>query len=213
MKEKQNHVCFLCILLVFATKGFVTTGQEKDSLFLRGNSLEEEAALFTDKALKDGVISVEKRDSLMAIISSTEYAELDLKINLLQSVIDSIDSDYDASIKMADDYAVGQYMYRRSMLPERLSVPGDYISPEEARQLIIQRTSVSVARSMTETFKMEELMGWQKWMRKHGLSLFGNQAVYEGKAIPQMGGLYYITVPGGAPSEDKYGPDKFPKQR
>ena len=60
---------------------------------------------------------------------------------------------------------------------------------------------------------MEELMGWQKWMRKHGLSLFGNQAVYEGKAIPQMGGLYYITVPGGAPSEDKYGPDKFPKQR
>lgn len=213
MKEKQNHICFLCILFLFATEGFVAKGQEKDSLYLRGDSLEKEAALFTDKALNDGVISTGKRDSLMAMISSSGNAELDLRIKLLQSVIDSIDSDYEASIKAADDYAVGLYMYRKSMQPERLSAPGDYISPEESRELIRQRTAVSVSQSMAETFKAGELMGWQKWMRRHGLNLFGNQAVYEGKAIPQMGGLYYITVPGGAPSEDRYGPDKFPKQR
>lgn len=213
MKEKRSHICFFCILLLVAAKGFVISGQEKDSLYVRGNSLKEEASLFTEKALKDGVISTEKRDSLLAIISSSGYAEMGLRINLLQSVIDSIDSDYEASIKAADDYAVGQYMYKKSMLPERLSVPGDYISPEESRELIKQRTAVSVSQSMAETFKMEDLLGWQKWMRKHGLNLLGNQAVYEGKAIPQMGGLYYITVPGDAPSENRYSPDKFPKQR
>lgn len=183
---------------------------EPDSTAIRAELLRSEALTLTEKATKQGVISEKKKDSLFLEINRLAAIEPDVSINSLESFIRKLDDEYDAYMRIADRSAEAIIERYEWMFHKPLTLPSDYIDPREAIMRNNEYTASVVLKSIMDNLNAERLWGWQRWLQRNGFYLLGNAGVYSGKLIPQMGGLYYITVPGGAPPpENPYTSGKF----
>ena len=168
-----------------------------DSLKTRDERLMAETNLFIDNALRDGIIDWHAADSLHVLTGLA--AEDRVNIGVLKGIMDDLDSLYDASIRTVNEYADQSMVFYKGMLPSILSVPDDYLSPEERRHKEEMEAARRVKESMASTFKAEEMSPFLKWVSRIGKVAFRNDYGLSGKAIPQKGGLYYIYIPAGQP--------------
>lgn len=183
---------------------------EPDSTAIRAELLRGEALTLTEKATKQGVISEKKKDSLFLEINRLAAIEPDVSINSLESFIRKLDDEYDAYMRIADKSAEAIIERYEWLFHKPLTLPSDYIDPREAIMRNNEYTASVVLKSIMDNLNAERLWGWQRWLQRNGFYLFGNAGVYSGKLIPQMGGLYYISVPGGAPPpENPYTSGRF----
>lgn len=183
---------------------------EPDSTAIRAELLRGEALTLTEKATKQGVISSRQKDSLVLEINRLAAIEPDVSINSLESFIRKLDDEYDAYMRIADKSAEAIIERYEWMFHKPLTLPSDYIDPREAIMRNNEYTASVVLKSIMDNLNAERLWGWQRWLQRNGFYLFGNAGVYSGKLIPQMGGLYYISVPGGAPPpENPYTSERF----
>ena len=93
-----------------------------------------------------------------------------------------------------------------SMLPEVLDEPEGYISPQERRRASEMAAVANVAIDVEEMMKHVKPLPMKPWLRVTLRLLFGigvNQRPerWDYKPVPQMGGLYYIIMPGGQPDD------------
>lgn len=183
---------------------------EPDSIAIRTELLRNEALALTEKATKQGVISGKQKDSLILEINRLAAVEPDAGINSLESFIRQLDDEYDTYMRIADKSAEAIIERYEWLFHKPLTLPSDYIDPREAIMRNNEYTASVVLKSIMDNLNAERLWGWQRWLQRNGFYLFGNAGVYSGKLIPQMGGLYYIPVPGGAPSpENPYTSGRF----
>lgn len=92
------------------------------------------------------------------------------------------------------------------MLPDRLYEPEDYVSPEEERLAMEQAAIAGASIDMTELLKYVKPLPMKPWLMTALRLLFGNgvsqrPARWDQIRVPQMGGLYYIVMPGGQPDD------------
>ena len=188
------------LLLAFTT----LTAQTADSLSRKEALLRKEALTLADKALNDKVVTKPQYDSLLTMITALSGPEVDIRIDGLRAIIDKIDSDYDASMRLANSYVSEVLTFGDSPLPAVLDIPDEYVSPEERRRVIelvaTMNVKHAVAVNMTDYAK---LWRWQKWMVNNHLGYVQNK-IYSGEWKVQKGGGL-VAVPKGAPAPSRVG--------
>lgn len=159
-----------------------------------------------ERAVRDKVISKEEHMEMVSFVRDSLPEGTDLKIRALEQIRNELDEQYAEMVrnsqKMFDEAAfIGE-----SMLPEVLDEPEDYISPQERRRASEMAAVANVAIDVEEMMKHVKPLPMKPWLRVTLRLLFGigvNQRPerWDYKPVPQMGGLYYIIMPGGQPDD------------
>lgn len=159
-----------------------------------------------ERAVRDKVISKEEHMEMVSFVRDSLPEGTDLKIRALEQIRNELDEQYAEmvrnSLKMFDEAAfIGE-----SMLPEVLDEPEGYISPQERRRASEMAAVANVAIDVEEMMKHVKPLPMKPWLRVTLRLLFGigvNQRPerWDYKPVPQMGGLYYIIMPGGQPDD------------
>lgn len=188
----------LCTILSSALQ----TASTDDSLSVSFNQREKEALVLVEKAEKEHIISKHCKDSLILVINSMpgETKEEDGK---LQSLVADLEDKWDKTMRIIDNSAIATVERFRWLYNEKLPIPEDYLDPKELEKMNGERATASLINALSSSFNYQKLWKWQIWLDRvtnGGFCLFGNMDVYNGRKIPQMGGLYYISVPSGKPA-------------
>lgn len=159
-----------------------------------------------ERAVRDKVISKEEHMEMVSFVRDSLPEGTDLKIRALEQIRNELDEQYAEMVrnsqKMFDEAAfIGE-----SMLPEVLDEPEGYISPQERRRASEMAAVANVAIDVEEMMKHIKPLPMKPWLRVTLRLLFGigvNQRPerWDYKPVPQMGGLYYINMPGGQPDD------------
>lgn len=159
-----------------------------------------------ERAVRDKVISKEEHMEMVSFVRDSLPEGTDLKIRALEQIRNELDEQYAEMVrnsqKMFDEAAfIGE-----SMLPEVLDEPEDYISLQERRRASEMAAVANVAIDVEEMMKHVKPLPMKPWLRVTLRLLFGigvNQRPerWDYKPVPQMGGLYYIIMPGGQPDD------------
>lgn len=159
-----------------------------------------------ERAVRDKVISKEEHMEIVSFVRDSLPEGTDLKIRALEQIRNELDEQYAEMVrnsqKMFDEAAfIGE-----SMLPEVLDEPEGYISPQERRRASEMAAVANVAIDVEEMMKHVKPLPMKPWLRVTLRLLFGigvNQRPerWDYKPVPQMGGLYYIIMPGGQPDD------------
>lgn len=159
-----------------------------------------------ERAVRDKVISKEEHMEMVSFVRDSLPEGTDLKIRALEQIRNELDEQYAEMVrnsqKMFDEAAfIGE-----SMLPEVLDEPEGYISPQERRRASEMAAVANVAIDVEEMMKHIKPLPMKPWLRVTLRLLFGigvNQRPerWDYKPVPQMGGLYYIIMPGGQPDD------------
>lgn len=159
-----------------------------------------------ERAVRDKVISKEEHMEMVSFVRDSLPEGTDLKIRALEQIRNELDEQYAEMVrnsqKMFDEAAfIGE-----SMLPEVLDEPEEYISPQERRRASEMAAVANVAIDVEEMMKHVKPLPMKPWLRVTLRLLFGigvNQRPerWDYKPVPQMGGLYYIIMPGGQPDD------------
>lgn len=159
-----------------------------------------------ERAVRDKVISKEEHMEMVSFVRDSLPEGTDLKIRALEQIRNELDEQYAEMVrnsqKMFDEAAfIGE-----SMLPEVLDEPEGYISPQERRRASEMAAVANVAIDVEEMMKHVKPLPMKPWLRVTLRLLFGigvNQRPerWDYKPVPQMGGLYYINMPGGQPDD------------
>ena len=159
-----------------------------------------------ERAVRDKVISKEEHIEMVSFVRDSLPEGTDLKIRALEQIRNELDEQYAEMVrnsqKMFDEAAfIGE-----SMLPEVLDEPEGYISPQERRRASEMAAVANVAIDVEEMMKHVKPLPMKPWLRVTLRLLFGigvNQRPerWDYKPVPQMGGLYYIIMPGGQPDD------------
>lgn len=155
-----------------------------------------------ERAVRDKVISKKEHMEMVSFVRDSLPEGTDLKIRALEQIRNELDEQYAEMVrnsqKMFDEAAfIGE-----SMLPEVLDEPEGYISPQERRRASEMAAVANVAIDVEEMMKHIKPLPMKPWLRVTLRLLFGigvNQRPerWDYKPVPQMGGLYYIIMPGG----------------
>lgn len=155
-----------------------------------------------ERAVRDNVISSEENEGIMDFIRDSLPEGKRIRVRTLEKIRDELDEQYAEAIrrsqKLLED-AVGQ-----GILPGLLHEPEGYMSPEEKRR---QNENMAVANSaidMKELMKYVKPLPMKPWLLTTLRLLFGNgvsqrPARWDQIVVPQMGRVYDIILPGGAP--------------
>lgn len=154
----------------------------KDSLKTRERLLRQENFRYIQMAQRDNVISSIQADSLRNITANASESGINNAIDILFKVREFIDVNYGKMMK-AVNYPIlnDHYRYASSMLPSRLEIPADYVSPDEREERNQILAMEQMAASIAADFEDEKLPAWQLWWRKHLRMFFGNMAWFKGK--------------------------------
>lgn len=168
-------------------------GQSTDSLVLRKQILMQENNQYIKIARRDNILSEAQADSLQRINANTIEKPIDISLNILFQIRGSIDNKYEEQIKKISAPVLdGYYSAPHSMLPSKLGIPANYISPEE-REAERQKIAMEqLAESMAMDFEKEELPKWQIWWHKHIRLFFGSMAWFKGEMTYVNGQEVYL---------------------
>ena len=159
-----------------------------------------------ERAVRDKVISKEEHMEMVSFVRDSLPEGTDLKIRALEQIRNELDEQYAEMVrnsqKMFDEAAfIGE-----SMLPDALDEPEDYISPQERRRASQMAAVANAAIDADEMMKHIKPLPMKPWLRVILRMLFGNGVSqrpqrWDYTYVPQMGGLYYIIMPGGQPDD------------
>lgn len=178
-------------LLLLETESLAQT---TDSLKTRPQMLAHENDRYIRMALKDGVISTGQSDSLRRVNASANEKPLQVMTHIVSQVRDFLDAQYEQLMKIVNDPVLEEHYYSASsMLPSKLGLPKDYVSPEEREYARQKLAMEQLAESLANDFEKEKLPKWQIWWYRHIRVFFGNRAWFNGKVTYING--HEVAVP------------------
>ncbi len=180
------------------------SAQEDSTEQNREHILIDDINRLGERAVRDNVISEDERKDIMGFVRDSLPEGTNLKIRALEQIRNELDDQYEEMIRNADKLLDEADFIGNHMLPEILYVPDDYVSPEEKRRQIEQAAVSAAGRNMKEILKYVKPLPMNPWLRTILRLIFGgsvNQRPerWDQTIVPQMGGLYNITLPGRIP--------------
>lgn len=159
-----------------------------------------------ERAVRDKVISKEEHMEMVSFVRDSLPEGTDLKIRALEQIRNELDEQYAEMVRNSQKMFDEAGFIGESMLPEVLDEPEGYISPQERRRASEMAAVANVAIDVEEMMKHVKPLPMKPWLRVTLRLLFGigvNQRPerWDYKPVPQMGGLYYIIMPGGQPDD------------
>ena len=159
-----------------------------------------------ERAVRDKVISKEEHIEMVSFVRDSLPEGTDLKIRALEQIRNELDEQYAEMVRNSQKMFDEAGFIGESMLPEVLDEPEGYISPQERRRASEMAAVANVAIDVEEMMKHVMPLPMKPWLRVTLRLLFGigvNQRPerWDYKPVPQMGGLYYIIMPGGQPDD------------
>ena len=178
------------------------SAQESD----REQVLADDINRLGERALRDRVISDEEHTQMLCFVRDSLPEGTDLKVRALEQIRDELDEKYSEKVHQAQKLLDEMGYLSRQMLPERLYVPEDYVSPEEERLAMEQAAIAGVGINMKELLKYVKPLPMKPWLMTTLRLLFGRGVSqrpqrWDYTVVPQMGGVYDIIMPGGRPDD------------
>ena len=176
------------------------SAQESD----REQVLADDIYRLGQRALRDRIISKEEHAQMLCFVRDSLPEGTDLKVRALEQIRDELDEKYAEQVRQAQKLLDEMGYLGRQMLPDRLDIPEDYVSPEEERLAMEQAAIAGVGINMKELLKYVKPLPMKPWLMTTLRLLFGRGVSqrpqrWDYTVVPQMGGVYDIIMPGGRP--------------
>ena len=158
------------------------------------------------RALRDRIISDEEHAQMLCFVRDSLPEGTDLKVRALEQIRDELDEKYAEQVRQAQKLLDEMGYLGRQMLPDRLDIPEDYVSPEEERLAMEQAAIAGVGINMKELLKYVKPLPMKPWLMTTLRMLFGRGVSqrpqrWDYTVVSQMGGVYDIIMPGGRPDD------------
>ena len=178
------------------------SAQESD----REQVLADDIYRLGQRALRDRIISEEEHAQMLCFVRDSLPEGTDLKVRALEQIRDELDEKYAEQVRQAQKLLDEMGYLGRQMLPDRLDIPEDYVSPEEERLAMEQAAIAGVGINMKELLKYVKPLPMKPWLMTTLRLLFGRGVSqrpqrWDYTVVPQMGGVYDIIMPGGRPDD------------
>ena len=178
------------------------SAQESD----REQVLADDINRLGQRALRDRIISEEEHAQMLCFVRDSLPEGTYLKVRALEQIRDELDEKYAEQVRQAQKLLDEMGYLSRQMLPERLYVPEDYVSPEEERLAMEQAAIAGVGINMKELLKYVKPLPMKPWLMTTLRLLFGRGVSqrpqrWDYTVVSQMGGVYDIIMPGGRPDD------------
>jgi hypothetical protein len=178
------------------------SAQESD----REQVLADDIYRLGQRALRDRIISDEEHAQMLCFVRDSLPEGTDLKVRALEQIRDELDEKYAEQVRQAQKLLDEMGYLSRQMLPDRLDIPEDYVSPEEERLAMEQAAIAGVGINMKELLKYVKPLPMKPWLMTTLRLLFGRGVSqrpqrWDYTVVPQMGGVYDIIMPGGRPDD------------
>jgi hypothetical protein len=178
------------------------SAQESD----REQVLADDIYRLGQRALRDRIISDEEHAQMLCFVRDSLPEGTDLKVRALEQIRDELDEKYAEQVRQAQKLLDEMGYLGRQMLPDRLDIPEDYVSPEEERLAMEQAAIAGVGINMKELLKYVKPLPMKPWLMTTLRLLFGRGVSqrpqrWDYTVVPQMGGVYDIIMPGGRPDD------------
>lgn len=195
-----KHISFMAIILLILPLSLYAQEQEREQV------LSDDIARLSERALRDNVISEEERTDLACFVRDSLPEDKTLKIKALEQIRDELDEKYAEKVRNAQKLLDEMGYIGNRMLPDRLYEPDDYVSPEEQRREMELAAIAGAKIDKEELLKYVRPLPMKPWLTTALRLLFGQGISlrpqrWDYTAVPQMGGLYYILIPGGRPDD------------
>lgn len=187
------------------------SAQESD----REQELADDIYRLGQRALRDRIISEEEHTQMLCFVKDSLPEGTDLKVRALEQIRDELDEKYAEQVRRAQKLLDEMGYLGRQMLPDRLDIPEDYVSPEEERLAMEQAAVTGVGINMKELLKYVKPLPMKPWLMATLRLLFGRGVSqrpqrWDYTVVSQMGGVYDIIMPGGRPDDSWHNaPKKF----
>ena len=178
------------------------SAQESD----REQVLADDIYRLGQRALRDRIISKEEHAQMLCFVRDSLPEGTDLKVRALEQIRDELDEKYAEQVRQAQKLLDEMGYLGRQMLPDRLDIPEDYVSPEEERLAMEQAAIAGVGINMKELLKYVKPLPMKPWLMTTLRLLFGRGVSqrpqrWDYTVVSQMGGVYDIIMPGGRPDD------------
>ena len=178
------------------------SAQESD----REQVLADDIYRLGQRALRDRIISDEEHAQMLCFVRDSLPEGTDLKVRALEQIRDELDEKYAEQVRQAQKLLDEMGYLGRQMLPDRLDIPEDYVSPEEERLAMEQAAIAGVGINMKELLKYVKPLPMKPWLMTTLRLLFGRGVSqrpqrWDYTVVSQMGGVYDIIMPGGRPDD------------
>lgn len=178
------------------------SAQESD----REQLLADDINRLGQRALRNRIISEEEHTRMQCFVRDSLPKGTDRKVRALGQIRDELDEKYAEQVCQAQKLLDEMGYLSRQMLPDRLYVPEDYVSPEEKRLAMEQAVVAGVGINMKELMKYVKPLPMKPWLMTTLRLLFGRGVSqrpqrWDYTVVPQMGGVYDIIMPGGRPDD------------
>ena len=178
------------------------SAQESD----REQVLADDIYRLGQRALRDRIISKEEHAQMLCFVRDSLPEGTDLKVRALEQIRDELDEKYAEQVRQAQKLLDEMGYLGRQMLPDRLDIPEDYVSPEEERLAMEQAAIAGVGINMKELLKYVKPLPMKPWLMTTLRLLFGRGVSqrpqrWDYTVVPQMGGVFDIIMPGGRPDD------------
>ena len=178
------------------------SAQESD----REQELADDIYRLGQRALRDRIISEEEHTQMLCFVKDSLPEGTDLKVRALEQIRDELDEKYAEQVRQAQKLLDEMRYLGRQMLPDRLDIPEDYVSPEEERLAMEQAAIAGVGINMKELLKYVKPLPMKPWLMTTLRLLFGRGVSqrpqrWDYTVVSQMGGVYDIIMPGGRPDD------------
>ena len=198
--SERNIGLMLAMALALLPAGL--QAQEPD----REQMLADDIQRLGDRAVRDRIISEEERSELLCFVRDSLPEGTDLKVRALEQIRDELDEKYSEKVRQARELLDEAGYIGSQMLPGRLYEPEGFVSPEARRAALVHAALAGASIDKNEIMKHVKPLPMKSWLMTILRMLFGagvNQGPerWDYTAVPQMGGLYYIILPGGQPDE------------
>ncbi len=191
----------MAIILLILPLRLYAQEQEREQV------LSDDIARLSERALRDNVISEEERTDLVCFVRDSLPEDKKQKIKALEQIRDELDEKYAEKVRNAQKLLDEMGYIGNRMLPDRLYEPDDYVSPEEKRRKMEMAAIAGAKINKEELLKYVQPLPMKPWLRTVLRLLFGQGISqrperWDYTAVPQMGRLYYILIPGGRPDDN-----------
>ena len=181
----------------------INTRAQKQSL---EDVLVKDIQRLGEMAVRDNVITEDRRNEIETFVRDSLPESSELKVQTLKRVLYELDDQYDEMIRRAQKLWDELGYIGDQMLPDRLDIPEDYVSPEEERLAMEQAAIAGVGINMKELLKYVKPLPMKPWLMTTLRLLFGRGVSqrpqrWDYTVVPQMGGVYDIIMPGGRPDD------------
>lgn len=196
----------LCTSLCIAGLSPNISAQEASHKEDREKELQEDIERLGRRAVKDRIITNEERKELKAFVRDSLPEGKNLKIKALEQIRNELDEQYARMVRESQKLLDEAGYIGNEMVPDRLYEPDDYESTQERRRRNETAAVAYASIDAEELLKYVKPLPMKPWLMATLRLLFGNGVNqrperWDQVRVPQMGGLYYIIMPGGQPDD------------